>query len=102
MVVVGGAAARLAVGYWSARSGSRLRPLRVLTVGIGAIMLGLALGTLSGSGVATVALLVAAVLTVTPNGPPSPPSRSTPGGPGPGTHWACRTPQNASARPLRR
>jgi MFS family permease len=67
-VGVGGAALRLAVGYWSDRAGSRLRPLRMLTVGIGAVMLALALGTLSGSSATTAVLLVAAVITVSTNG----------------------------------
>ena len=67
-VGVGGAAVRLAVGYWSDRAGSRLRPLRMLTVGIGAVMLALALGTLSGSSATTAVLLVAGVITVSTNG----------------------------------
>ncbi len=65
---VGGAAARLAVGYWSDRAGSRVRPMRVLAVAIGVIMVALAAGAAAGWGVATVALLAAAILTVTTNG----------------------------------
>ena len=65
---VGGAAARLAVGHWSDRAGSRVRPMRTLALTIGLIMAILAVGALSGREVATVALLAAAVITVTTNG----------------------------------
>ncbi|MDN3357469.1 MFS transporter [Actinomadura sp. DC4] len=65
---VAGAVARLAVGHWSDRAGSRVRPMRLLAVGIGAVMLVLAAGALSGTDVAVAALLAAAVITVTPNG----------------------------------
>jgi sugar phosphate permease len=65
---VGGAVARLAVGHWSDRAGSRVRPMRTLALTIGLIMAILALGALSGREVATVALLAAAVITVTTNG----------------------------------
>ena len=65
---VGGAVARLAVGHWSDRAGSRVRPMRLLAVTIGVIMAILAAGALSGREVATFALLAAAVLTVTTNG----------------------------------
>ena len=65
---VGGAVARLVVGHWSDRAGSRVRPMRTLALGIGLIMAILAVGALSGREVATVALLAAAVITVTTNG----------------------------------
>ncbi|KWW99143.1 Major facilitator superfamily MFS_1 [Carbonactinospora thermoautotrophica] len=65
---VGGAAARLAAGYWSDRVASRLRPLRILASTIGLVMLALGIGMLTGSAVATLALLVAAVITVSTNG----------------------------------
>jgi sugar phosphate permease len=65
---LGGAVARLVVGHWSDRAGSRVRPMRTLAVAIGVIMLVLAVGTLSGREVATVMLLAAAVITVTTNG----------------------------------
>jgi sugar phosphate permease len=65
---VGGAVARLVVGHWSDRAGSRVRPMRVLAVAIGVIMIVLAAGALSGREVATFALLAAAVFTVTTNG----------------------------------
>jgi sugar phosphate permease len=65
---VGGAVARLAVGHWSDRAGSRVRPMRTLALTIGLIMAILAVGALSGREVATVALLAAAVITVTTNG----------------------------------
>lgn len=65
---VAGAAARLVVGHWSDRAGSRVRPMRRLALAIGAIMIVLAMGALSGREVATFALLAAAVITVTTNG----------------------------------
>lgn len=65
---VGGAVARLLVGHWSDRVGSRVRPMRTLAFAIGVIMLVLAAGALSGREVATFALLAAAVVTVTTNG----------------------------------
>ena len=65
---VGGAVARLVVGHWSDRAGSRVRPMRRLAVAIGVVMLVLAAGALSGREVAIVALLAAAVITVTTNG----------------------------------
>lgn len=63
-----GAGSRLVAGWWSDRVGSRLGPLRLLAVGTGAAMLALAGGALSGSSVATAALLAAAVVTVSSNG----------------------------------
>jgi sugar phosphate permease len=65
---IGGAAARLAVGHWSDRAGSRVRPMRTLAVAIGLVMLALAAGAVTHGEVATVALLAAAVATVTTNG----------------------------------
>src|SRR3569833_3029979 len=56
---VGGAVARLVVGHWSDRVGSRVRPMRLLAVAIGVIMVVLAAGALSGREVATFALLAA-------------------------------------------
>jgi sugar phosphate permease len=61
-----GAAARLVVGHWSDRVGSRVRPMRILALAIGIVMAILAAG--AATAVATVALLVAAVITVTTNG----------------------------------
>jgi sugar phosphate permease len=63
---VGGALARLLAGHWSDRAGSRLRPMRVLAVATGAVML--ALAATSGHAAATLALFVAAIITVTTNG----------------------------------
>jgi sugar phosphate permease len=65
---VGGAVARLVVGHWSDRAGSRVRPMRALALAIGVIMLVLAAGALSGREIATFGLLAAAVITVTTNG----------------------------------
>lgn len=63
---VGGAAARLGVGWWSDRVGSRLRPMRMASLAV----LGVAgvLTVAAHSPVGIVAVLVASVVTVTPNG----------------------------------
>lgn len=65
---VGGAAIRLAVGWWSDRVGSRLGPMRLLCLATGAVLLVLAVGMISGSAVAVLAVMLAAVLTVSTNG----------------------------------
>jgi MFS family permease len=56
----GGAVNRLAVGWWSDRTGSRLRPMRQLALGISAVLGVLALTTLTGPSVLAVTALVAA------------------------------------------
>lgn len=63
-----GAGARLAVGFWSDRFGSRMRPMRTIAVTIAVVLAALAIGAFTRSPLAVVALLVAAVVTVTPNG----------------------------------
>jgi sugar phosphate permease len=63
-----GAAARLGAGYWSDRAGSRMGPMRILAVAIALIVLTVAAGAATGSSLAVAALLVAAVLVVSPNG----------------------------------
>jgi MFS family permease len=65
---IGGATARLAAGWWSDRVGSRLRPLRQVSLGVAIILAALAAGAWSGSPLAVGVLLVAAVVTVSPNG----------------------------------
>ena len=65
---IGGAGIRLAVGWWSDRAGSRLRPMRVLCLAIGAVLLLLAAGMISGSVIAVLAVVLAAILTVSTNG----------------------------------
>lgn len=65
---VGGAAIRLGVGWWSDRAGSRLGPMRKLCLVMGAVLLVLAVGMISGSSIAVLAVLFAAVLTVSTNG----------------------------------
>jgi sugar phosphate permease len=67
-VQIGGAAARVAAGAWSDRSGSRIRPLRALALA-GAATLGLAAALLvAPDGPAAAALIVAGVLTMAGNG----------------------------------
>lgn len=63
-----GAGSRLVAGHWSDRVGSRLGPMRIVSVVIGLVMTVLALSAVAGIGPTTVALAVAAVVTVSPNG----------------------------------
>ncbi|WP_199435135.1 MFS transporter [Qaidamihabitans albus] len=63
-----GALGRLAAGYWSDRVASRLRPMRVLAVASAAVMLLVALGDASLPWLAVLALVLAAVVTVSDNG----------------------------------
>jgi sugar phosphate permease len=68
VTALGGAAVRLLAGYWSDRVGSRMGPMRILAVATGLIVLAVAAGAASGSVLAVVALLVAAVAVVSTNG----------------------------------
>ena len=62
----GGAVARLAAGWWSDRVGSRLRPMRITSLAIAAVVALLAVtGRSPGAGAG---LLAAAIVTVSPNG----------------------------------
>ncbi len=63
---IGGALARLGAGWWSDQAGSRMRPMRLVAVAITLVMAVLAAGT--HTPVAIAALLLAGVLTVSPNG----------------------------------
>jgi sugar phosphate permease len=63
-----GAGARLLVGWWSDRAGSRLRPMRTVALVIALVVAALAAGAYARSGLAVAALLIGAVATVTPNG----------------------------------
>lgn len=63
-----GAASRLLAGYWSDRVASRLGPMRIVALLIGASMAVLALLALVGLGAAVVALAFAAAVTTMPNG----------------------------------
>jgi MFS family permease len=65
---VGGAGIRLAVGWWSDRAGSRLVPMRLLSLTAAVVLLVLAAGIVSGSAIAVPAIMLAAVLTVSTNG----------------------------------
>lgn len=68
---VGGAAIRLAVGWWSDRAGSRLGPMRLLCLAIAVALFGLAAAMISGSRVSVftvLAVVLASVLTVSTNG----------------------------------
>lgn len=65
---VGGAATRLAVGYWSDRVGSRMRPMRLLAAGTAAGMAALALAAAASSVAAVPLLLACALVAVSTNG----------------------------------
>lgn len=66
---VGGAATRLAAGFWSDRVGSRLGPMRLLAAATGLSLLALAAASLAGwSAVALAALLASTMLAVSTNG----------------------------------
>ncbi|MFF1870923.1 MFS transporter [Kitasatospora herbaricolor] len=67
-VQVGGAGARLASGRWSDVVGSRTGPMRVLALVTAGALAALTVCVLTGSPVATVALVVTGVLTVSTNG----------------------------------
>jgi MFS family permease len=63
-----GAGGRLVAGHWSDRVGSRLGPMRIVSIVIGLSMVALALSAVVGIGPTVAALAVAAVITVSPNG----------------------------------
>jgi sugar phosphate permease len=65
---LGGAGSRLLAGWWSDRAGSRLGPMRIVALVIGATMVVLALFAIVGLGAAVVALAFAAAVTAMPNG----------------------------------
>jgi sugar phosphate permease len=61
-----GAAARIGVGWWSDRVGSRLGPMRV--VAVTTLLTMLTLGVLEGTGLAVAIMIVATAVTVASNG----------------------------------
>ncbi|SFQ22684.1 Sugar phosphate permease [Amycolatopsis arida] len=63
-----GALGRLGAGYWSDRVRSRLRPMRLLAVASAVVMVLVAWGDVSGTVWVVVALVLAAVITVSDNG----------------------------------
>ncbi|HET8571945.1 MAG TPA: MFS transporter [Candidatus Limnocylindria bacterium] len=63
-----GAGSRLAAGYWSDRVGARLGPMRLVAFVIGVVMALLAVLAMAGSAASVVALALAAMITVSPNG----------------------------------
>ncbi|WP_203830226.1 MFS transporter [Actinoplanes palleronii] len=63
---IAGALARLGAGWWSDRVRSRTRPMRIVALGIALVMALLAAAATTS--VAVAALLVAGVLSVSPNG----------------------------------
>jgi MFS family permease len=95
---LGGAAGRLAVGWWSDRTGNRLGVMRGLSLTTFGVLLLLVLGSASGSTIIVVAVLLASVLTASTNG-----LSATAVGERAGQTWAGRalgihaTAQNAAA-----
>jgi MFS family permease len=65
---VGGAAARLAAGWWSDRVASRTGPLRLVSLAIAVVLVVLATATATRSASAVALLVAASVITVSPNG----------------------------------
>jgi sugar phosphate permease len=63
-----GAAARLGAGYWSDRTGSRMRPMRIMAVTTGIAMLALAGAVAARSPAAVGVLLACGVVAVSTNG----------------------------------
>jgi sugar phosphate permease len=63
-----GAAGRLGAGYWSDRTGRRMRPMRILAIVTALVLLALAAAAAARSPLAIAALLVAAVASVSTNG----------------------------------
>lgn len=63
-----GALSRLGAGYWSDRLDSRMKPMRILAITIGAGMLALAVAAAVGSSAAVPVLLFLAVVAVSTNG----------------------------------
>jgi MFS family permease len=63
-----GALSRLGAGYWSDRTGSRLKPMRIIAVTTGAGLLALAAAAAAGSGLAVPLLLFLGVVAVSSNG----------------------------------
>jgi MFS family permease len=63
-----GAAVRLAVGAWSDRAGSRLRPMRILAVATAAVVALVSVGAGTGTALGPIALVIGAAVTVATNG----------------------------------
>jgi sugar phosphate permease len=63
-----GALSRLGAGYWSDRTGSRMRPMRILAVSTAVGVAGLAAAAAAGSSVAVPVLLACSVVAVSTNG----------------------------------
>jgi sugar phosphate permease len=63
-----GAGSRVLAGWWSDRAGSRLGPMRIVAVTIGATLLLLSVLAYLGAGLAVIALAAASALTTMPNG----------------------------------
>jgi sugar phosphate permease len=63
-----GAVGRLGAGYWSDRTGSRLKPMRIIAASTGVGMLALAAAAAAGSSLAVPVLLFLGVVAVSSNG----------------------------------
>ena len=68
IAAVAGAIGRLVVGWWSDRRRARLAPMRTVAVVIGLVMSALALGASMAGEAGVVLVVIAAIVTVAPNG----------------------------------
>ncbi|TYB57848.1 MFS transporter [Nonomuraea sp. PA05] len=68
VAAIGGAAIRVAAGRWSDRTGLRMRPLLILTLGNLTVLALLVAGTLTATRLGVAALVLASVMTVSGNG----------------------------------
>ena len=68
VVQIVGAGGRIAIGWWSDRVGSRMRPMRQIAVGAVGVLVAFALGDLFVPWLAIAALVVGGVVTVAHNG----------------------------------
>jgi sugar phosphate permease len=65
---IGGAAARLASGWWSDKAGSRMRPMRALAAVTAVVVAAVAAGAAAGAAVVVGAVVAASIVSVSPNG----------------------------------
>ena len=68
VVQIVGAGGRIAIGWWSDRVGSRMRPMRQIAVGAAGVLVAFALGDLFAPWLAIAALVIGGVVTVAHNG----------------------------------
>lgn len=89
---------RIAVGRWSDRLGSRMRPIRIIAMAAAVVMVLLAIADHAHSAMAVTLMVAASVITVSTTVWRSPPFRKWPADFGAGAPWARRTPLSDSPR----